>query len=92
MKHDYTEEQILKAAIAAYESNRAFSVALGDRTVVPWEWADDFTKKVFTACVRGVPEGRLPFAEDQPRASIFKAVVTSVLESLVNYEESLPGV
>lgn len=88
----YTEDQILKAAIAAYECNRAFSVAMGDKTVVPWEWADELTKQIFTICVRGVTEGRVPFSDDQGRASIFKTVVSSVLESLISVEESLPGV
>ncbi len=88
----YTEEQILAAAIAAYECNRSFSVALGDRTVVPWEWADELTKKVFVACASGATEGRLPFEGDACRRNIFRTVVASVLMALVGQEDTLPGV
>ncbi len=91
--YPYTEKQILKAAIAAYECNRAFSVAMGDRTVVPWEWADELTKKVFIHGIGGfVTEGLLPFAEDANRRDVFRTVVTSVMSSMQAAEEALPGV
>lgn len=60
MPYDYTDEQILKAAIAAHECNRAFCVSIGDNTQVPWEWAESWQKESAINSVKGVINGSSP--------------------------------
>lgn len=59
--YDFTEEQILAAAKAAHECNRAFCVAIGDNSQVPWEWAEEWQRTSAVNGVRGVIKGDGPF-------------------------------
>ena len=58
--NQYTDEQILAAAKAAHECNRAFCVATGDNSQVPWEWAEEWQKEASTNSVKAVINGDSP--------------------------------
>jgi hypothetical protein len=58
--YNYTDEQILAAAKAAHECNRAFCVAIGDNSQVPWEWAEQWQRDSAVAGVQGVLNGNTP--------------------------------
>lgn len=60
MKTMYTEEQILAAAKAAHECNRAFCVATGDTSQVSWEEAPEWQKESAVNGVKGVINGDGP--------------------------------
>lgn len=58
--NQYTDEQILAAAKAAHECNRAFCVAIGDNSQVPWEWAEEWQKEASVNSVKAVINGDSP--------------------------------
>jgi hypothetical protein len=58
--YNYTDEQILAAAKAAHECNRAFCVAIGDNSQVPWEWSEAWQRDSAINGVKGVLKGDGP--------------------------------
>lgn len=58
--YNYTDEQILAAAKAAHECNRAFCVAIGDNSQVTWEWAEQWQRDSAVNGVKGVINGDGP--------------------------------
>jgi len=58
--NNYTDEQILAAAKAAHECNRAFCVAIGDNSQLPWEFAEQWQKDSALNGVKGVINGDGP--------------------------------
>lgn len=90
INYEFTDEQIIAAAKAGYESCRSFNVATGDRTQVPWEWVTEQDRNDTIKGVRDVATGRL--LVEQTEDVIFTTVVRVVLEALMNSEESKPGV
>lgn len=57
---EYTDEQVLAAAEAAHEANRAYCASIGDDTQVEWSEAEEWQRESAVAGVRGVIEGNTP--------------------------------
>lgn len=55
--YNYTDEQILAAAKAAHECNRAFCVAIGDNSQVTWEWAEQWQRDASLTLVKDIANG-----------------------------------
>ena len=58
--YEFTNEQILAAAKAAHECNRAFCIAIGDNSQVTWEWAEQWQRDSAINGVKGVIKGDGP--------------------------------
>lgn len=90
INYDFTDEQILAAAKAAHECNRAFCVAIGDNTQMSWEWASQEDKEAVLENVKQLIEGNL--IEVSAQHAVFNTVVKCVLRTIMENEETLPGV
>lgn len=94
----YTDDQILKAAVAAYECNRAFHTALGDKSQVPWEWLEEFHRSAYFSGAKTIAEKSVQYSpdflslKDAMSDSLFTCSVTAVLNCLSAREEQSAGV
>ncbi len=80
MNSQYTDKQILAAAKAAHECTRAFCLAIGDNTQVPWEWVEQQQRESYIHDVLGVASGDIQVAS-KGKDHIYITVVKAVLET-----------
>ncbi len=57
---DHTDAQVEACARAAHEANRAYCIAIGDASQVPWDDAPDWQRASARNGVRGALDGATP--------------------------------